>query len=64
MDYIAQVGGSCSAVTDFGGKTYHEQIQFAFDMFGMDETSKVLILACTGGMQDMKIIALLVIEAV
>jgi hypothetical protein len=33
-------------------------------MFGMDETSKVLILACTGGMQDMKIIALLVIEAV
>jgi succinyl-CoA synthetase beta subunit len=24
MDYIAQVGGSCSAVTDFGGKTYHE----------------------------------------
>lgn len=47
-------------MVDIGGQTYHEQVQYVFDMFGSDHTSKVLFINCFGGMQDtLKISALL-----
>lgn len=64
MDYISEIGGELSSLTDFGGKTYHEQIQFVFDMFGMDDTSKVLLLMSYGGLTDMQITVALLTDAI
>lgn len=50
MDVINMTGGSVSSLVDIGGQTFHEQITYIFDMFGMDSTTEVILLNCFGGM--------------
>ena len=51
-------------MTDLGGKTYHEQISYSFDIFGQDRSSRVLCIIGFGGMKDMQQLAVLLCNAV
>lgn len=64
MDVINMTGGSVSSLVDIGGQTFHEQITYIFDMFGMDSTTEVILLNCFGGMQDTLKISTLLVDAV
>lgn len=52
MDVVIGMGGTVSSLMDIGGTTFHEQIQYAFDICGMDSNTKVILFNCFGGMHD------------
>ncbi len=64
MDVVIDMGGTVSSLMDIGGTTFHEQIQYAFDICGMDTNTKVILFNCFGGMHDQSKYAALLIDAV
>lgn len=62
MDHVTAIGGSVSGFVDIGGHTFHEQIQYVIGLLGEDKKTKVILINCFGGMQDMLKTAAAVID--